>query len=64
VLDDHLRLCCELYNAALQERRDAWRLARVSLGFTHTVSRYGETAGCFQDSGELGQVSIGNSAPE
>ena len=33
VLEGHLRLCCELYNAALQERRDAWRMARVSIGF-------------------------------
>jgi putative transposase len=33
VLDGHLRLCCELYNAALQERRDAWRMVRVSIGF-------------------------------
>jgi len=34
VLEGHLRLGCELYNAALQERRDAWRMARVSVGFT------------------------------
>jgi putative transposase len=34
VLEGHLRLCCELYNAALQERRDAWRMGRVSIGFT------------------------------
>ena len=33
MLEGHLRLCCELYNAALQERRDAWRMARVSIGF-------------------------------
>ncbi|HJQ27018.1 MAG TPA: transposase [Blastocatellia bacterium] len=26
-----LALCCELYNAALQERRDAWRIARKSV---------------------------------
>jgi putative transposase len=34
VLEGHLRLCCERYHAALQERRDAWRLVRVSIGFT------------------------------
>ena len=28
-----LHLCCELYNAALQERRDAWKINRVSLNF-------------------------------
>jgi putative transposase len=26
-----LSICCELYNAALQERRDAWRLERKSI---------------------------------
>lgn len=25
--------CCDLYNAALQERRDAWRKQRVSVGY-------------------------------
>jgi hypothetical protein len=28
-----MRLCCELYNAAVQERREAWRQARVSVSF-------------------------------
>ncbi len=27
-LEGQLAICCELYNAALQERRDAWRLSR------------------------------------
>jgi len=27
-----LQLLCELYNAAVQERRDAWRINRVSIG--------------------------------
>lgn len=27
-LNEHLAICCELYNAALQERRDAWKLQR------------------------------------
>lgn len=30
-LNDQLALCCELYNAALQERRDAWRLEGKSI---------------------------------
>lgn len=29
--EGQLALCCELYNAALQERRDAWRRAAVTL---------------------------------
>ena len=28
-----LEVCCELYNAALQERRDAWKLNRQSVSF-------------------------------
>src|SRR5215208_3266160 len=28
-----LALCCELYNAGLQERRDAWRIARKSVAY-------------------------------
>jgi putative transposase len=34
ILDGWLAACCELYNAALEERRDAWRKQRVS------ISRY------------------------
>lgn len=29
-----LGLCCELYNACLQERRDAWRIAKKSIGLS------------------------------
>lgn len=32
-LNDQLAICCELYNAALQERRDAWRLERKSISY-------------------------------
>jgi putative transposase len=32
-LDATLALCRELYNAALQERRDAWRINRTSLNY-------------------------------
>ncbi|MET0466889.1 MAG: transposase [Chitinophagaceae bacterium] len=28
-----LSVCCELYNAALQERRDAWRVSRKSVSY-------------------------------
>lgn len=30
-LSAHIAICCELYNASLQERRDAWRLERKSI---------------------------------
>lgn len=33
LLENALGYCCELYNAALQERRDAWKLNRVQLGY-------------------------------
>jgi putative transposase len=33
LLEWTLERCCELYNAALQERRDAWRINRISVGF-------------------------------
>jgi putative transposase len=32
-LEQTLSLCCELYNAALQERRDAWRINRTSINY-------------------------------
>lgn len=32
-LENHLFLCAELYNAALQERRDAYKLNRISLNY-------------------------------
>lgn len=28
-----LRMHCDIYNAALQERRDAWRMNRVSISY-------------------------------
>jgi putative transposase len=33
LFEQTLGLCQELYNAALQERRDAWRISRESVGF-------------------------------
>jgi putative transposase len=32
-LNETLARCCELYNAALQERRDAWLINRVSINY-------------------------------
>jgi putative transposase len=32
-LNQTLALCCELYNAGLRERRDAWRIARTSINY-------------------------------
>ena len=33
ILEQTLRLHCELYNAALQERRDAWLISKVSINY-------------------------------
>lgn len=33
ILNDQLAVCCELYNAALQERRDAWQRERKSISY-------------------------------
>src|SRR5690348_7810309 len=32
-LEATLRVCRELYNAALQERRDAWRMQQISVNY-------------------------------
>ncbi len=34
-LEEWLGLCCEVYNAALDERKSAYRLAGVSLSYEH-----------------------------
>jgi putative transposase len=33
ILENTLDLCRELYNAALQEKRDAWKLNRISINY-------------------------------
>src|SRR5215471_1613944 len=37
-----LGLCCETYNAALQERRDAYRMVGQSIGFSHQCAELPE----------------------
>ena len=39
-LSDVLALCGALYNAALQERRDAWRLQRASVRFNDQTMEF------------------------
>jgi len=41
-LDGQLAEACRLYNAALQERRDAWRIARKSLGYCDQANQLKE----------------------
>src|SRR5258708_8149270 len=35
ILERWLRLCCETYNAALDERKSAYRMAGISLSYAH-----------------------------
>src|ERR1700676_4159450 len=53
-LNQWLALCCEVYNAALQERRDAYRMAGVSLGYSHQCA---ELPGGKQVRPELAQIN-------
>ena len=41
-LEGWLALCCELYNAGLQERRDAYRIARKSIAYNDQQSQLPE----------------------
>ena len=48
-----LGLCCETYNASLQERRDAYRMAGQSIGFSHQCAELPE---CREVRDDLAQV--------
>ncbi len=53
-LNEWLTLCCEIYNAALQERRDAYRLAGVSLSYAQQCA---ELPGCKEVRPELSELN-------
>ncbi len=53
-LGEWLALCCQVYNAALQERRDAYRMAGISLGFAHQCAELPE---CKEVYPELAEVN-------
>jgi hypothetical protein len=53
VLQQWLGLCCEVYNAALDERRSAYRMARISLSYAHQCAELPE---CKEVRPELGEV--------
>src|SRR5215467_7699890 len=54
MLKSWLAICCEVYNAALQERRDAYRMAGISLGFAHQCA---ELPACKQVRPELAEIN-------
>lgn len=43
ILNEWLGFCCEVYNAALDERKSAYRMAGISLSYTHQCA---ELPGC------------------
>ena len=53
ILEEWLGLCCETYNAALDERKSAYRMAGVSLSYEHQCA---ELPGCKEVRPELGEV--------
>ncbi len=53
VLERWLSLCCELYNAALDERKSAYRMAGVSLAYEQQCA---ELPGCKEVRPELGEM--------
>src|SRR5260370_27747881 len=42
-LEQWLGLCCQLYNAALDERTSAYRMAGVSLSYEHQCAEFPES---------------------
>jgi putative transposase len=54
ILTCWLTLCCEVYNAALQERRDAYRMAGQSLSYSQQCA---ELPGCKEVRPELAEVN-------
>ncbi|HYA99508.1 MAG TPA: transposase, partial [Ktedonobacteraceae bacterium] len=53
LLKKWLSLCCETYNAAVQERRDAYRVAGISLGYAQQCA---ELPDCKEVRPELAEV--------
>ena len=53
VLMQWLGLCCDVYNAALDERKSAYRMAGVSLSYAHQCA---ELLACKEVRPELGEV--------
>jgi putative transposase len=48
-----LALCCELYNAALQERRDAWKICKKSVTYKEQANQLSEIKECRTEFGMI-----------
>jgi putative transposase len=53
LLQEWLVLCCQVYNAALDERKSAYRMAGISLGYAHQCA---ELPGCKEVRPDLAEV--------
>lgn len=53
-----LRVCREVYNAALQERRDAWRLAGKTIRWQHQFTQIKDLRGIRDDALQFGIQSL------
>jgi putative transposase len=53
VLETWLGMCCDTYNAALDERKSAYRMAGLSLSYAHQCA---ELPACKEVCPELGEV--------
>lgn len=52
--ESRLRVCREVYNAALQERRDAWRLAGKTIRWQHQFTQIKDLRGIRDDALQFG----------
>ena len=52
-LEQTLSVCCELYNAALQERREAWTRQRVSINYNEQSAQLPEIKAIREDAGAI-----------
>src|SRR5436190_22596305 len=52
-LECWLAQCCELYNAALQERRDAWKICKKSVTYKEQQNQLPEIKECRTEFGML-----------
>lgn len=59
-LIDQLAICCELYNAALQERRDAWQLNRKRISYFSQSAQMSEIRAIRPDVAEVSSIALEN----
>jgi len=53
ILEGWLAQCCELYNAALQERRDAWKICKKSVTYKEQANQLSEIKECRTEFGRV-----------